>query len=86
MSKKSDKTIFIALTYLDEKLVKIKKSFLKDSKKRVFENKISLDNDKYFFISENKKNIILSYDGHLYLLKNHQNLQIDKHDNIFTKN
>ena len=87
-------TVLISFTYLDNEVVKILKSFtffnpvnhLEEERaedKRNYDR--SLDAEKYFLISKNKKTIILIDKGNIYSIGSHENIQIDDHGNIFAE-
>ena len=87
-------TVSISLTYLDNEVVKILKSFTIFNPVNQFENERaedkrnydrSLDAERYFLISKNKKTIILIDKGNVYCIESHENIQIDDHGNIFAE-
>ena len=67
MSKKSatDKTVLMAFTFLDEKIVKIKRIFSQDiinrDEEHIRKNNDHHENGNFFFISRNKEKIIFSF-------------------------
>lgn len=84
-----DTTVTIAFTFLDENRVKVIQPSTEDSKYKSNEDlkryNSSLDNEKSFFVSKNKKMVIFFSKGKIYLIENHQNIQIDEKNSIFTR-
>jgi exopolysaccharide biosynthesis protein len=84
-----DTTVTIAFTFLDENRVTVIQTLTEDLKYKNNEElsryKSSLHNEKCFFVSKNKKTLICFSKGKIYSIDNHQNIQIDENDNIFTR-
>ena len=82
-------TVTIAFTFLDENKVKIIQMSTTDSKNKSKEDLTkyngSIDNEQSFFVSKNKKKVLFFSKGNYYLIENHQIIQIDKGNDIFTE-